>query len=109
MTIGILKEPDFENRVSLLPEAVKALINLKASVIVERGAGVRAFTNDELYTEAGANISDRQSVIKQADLLLSIHAPDKETLGGLKKGQVVISVFNPLADKNIVTTKQLHQ
>ncbi len=102
MTIGILKEPDFENRVSLLPEAVKALINLKASVIIERGAGVKAFSDDENYTEAGATVSDRKSVIQQSDLLLSIHAPDKETLGKLKKGQVVISVFNPLADKNIV-------
>ncbi len=102
MTIGILKEPDFENRVSLLPEAVKALINLKASVIIERGAGVKAFSDDENYIEAGAAVSDRQSVTQQSDLLLSIHAPDKETLGKLKKGQVVISVFNPLADKNIV-------
>jgi H+-translocating NAD(P) transhydrogenase subunit alpha len=102
MTIGILKEPDYENRVSLLPEAVKTLINLKANVIVEKGAGARAFAKDGAYTEAGAKLSDRKDVIEKSDLLLSIQAPEKESLSKLKKGQVVVSVFNPLGDKQIV-------
>jgi NAD(P) transhydrogenase subunit alpha len=102
MTIGILKEPDFENRVSLLPEAVKTLVNLKTTLLIEKGSGVRAFASDKSYADAGGKISDRKTIIDQADLLLSIHAPGKETLSALKKGQVVISVFNPLADKEIV-------
>ncbi len=102
MTIGILKEPDYENRVSLLPEAVKTLIDLKANVIVEKGAGTRAFAKDEAYTEAGAKLSDRKDIIDKSDLLLSIQAPDKESLSKLKQGQVVVSVFNPLGDTQIV-------
>lgn len=102
MIIGILKEPDFENRVSLLPEAVKTLVNLKTALLIEQGSGVRSFASDKSYEEAGGKISDRKSIIAQADLLLSIHAPGKETLSALKNGQVMISVFNPLADKKIV-------
>ena len=49
MTIGIIKEPDFENRVALLPEAVKILIKLKAKVLVENGAGLKAFAGDDEY------------------------------------------------------------
>ena len=102
MTIGILKEPDFENRVSLLPEAVKTLIKLKVDVLVEKDAGERSFSNDKSYEEAGAKIADKKSIIDKSDLLLSLNAPDKESLTALKKGQVVISVFNPLSDKATV-------
>jgi NAD(P) transhydrogenase subunit alpha len=103
MTIGILKEPDTENRVSLLPEAVKTLINLKTEIIIQKGAGERAFFSDKSYEEAGAVVADRKTITEKSDILLSIHAPEKETLSALKAGQVVISVFNPLADKDIVT------
>ncbi len=102
MTIGILKEPENENRVSLLPEAIKTLINLKTDLLIEKGSGNRAFASDKEYEEAGGKVADRKTVIEKSDLLLSIHAPEKETLSQLKSGQVVISVFNPLADKDIV-------
>lgn len=102
MTIGILKEPDFENRVSLLPEAAKALINLKVDILIEKDAGTGAYADNSDYEKAGAKISDKKAVIENSDVLLSIHSPDKESLGKLKKGQVLISVFNPLTDKNSV-------
>ena len=102
MTIGILKEPKDENRVSLLPEGVRTLIKLKTDVILEKGAGERSFAGDNAYSEAGATLAERRKVIDGSDVLLSIHAPDSETLKMLKKGQVVISVFNPLADTKIV-------
>lgn len=102
MTIGILREPGGENRVSLLPEAVKTLINLKAEVLIEKGAGKQAYASDTSYQEAGAQVSERNTVITKSNILLSIHAPDKDALSRLVKGQVVISVFNPLADKAIV-------
>jgi len=102
MTVGILKETDFENRVSLLPEAVKILINLKCQVIVEKDAGLKAFASNKEYEEAGAAVADEKKVIESADLILSINPPDKEKLVKLKKSQVIISVFNPLSNRNIV-------
>jgi len=102
MIIGILKEPDFEPRVALLPEAVKTLINLKTEVLVEKNAGLNSFADNSEYEEVGAKVVDEKKVINDSDLLLIINPPSKEQLTKLKKEQVVISVFNPLANKEIV-------
>ncbi len=53
MTIGILKEPNGENRVSLLPEQAESLIKKQVNILVETGAGSNAFANDEVYTKKG--------------------------------------------------------
>jgi len=99
MIIGVLKEPEFENRVSLLPETARALMKLKVSFLIEKGAGIRALVSDSEYDETGATVVNRDEVIKKADVLLSINAP---TENNLKKDQVLISVFNPLSQKELV-------
>ncbi len=102
MIIGILKDPDFESRVALLPEAVKTLIDLKVKIIVEKNAGLKAFAANEEYEAVGAKVVDEQKIISDSDVLLSINPVEKNRLAKMKKGQVIISVFNPLADKDIV-------
>lgn len=102
MIIGVLKEPEFEKRVSLLPEAVKTLKNLNADIVVEKNAGESAFAADKEYLDAGAEMLDRDKVIAKSNLLLSINKPDAATIKKLKKGQVLVSVFNPLAEKESV-------
>lgn len=102
MIIGILKEPEFENRVSLIPDAVKTLIKLKANILVENGAGQKAMVDDAEYVEAGAKIASKEELAKQADIFLSINPPTKDFLSKLGKGKIVVSVFNPLADKEMV-------
>ena len=102
MIIGVLKEPEFEKRVSLLPEAVKTLKNLKTDIVVEKNAGEYAFASDKEYLDAGAEILDRDKVIEKSDLLLSINKPEATTLRKLKQDQVLVSVFNPLAEKESV-------
>lgn len=102
MIIGVLKEPESDNRISLLPEATKILDKLKVKMLVESGAGERAMATDEEYISAGASINTRQNVIANSDVLLTINPPDDDTIKQLKKNQIVISVFNPLADKGLV-------
>jgi NAD(P) transhydrogenase subunit alpha len=102
MIIGVLKEPEFEKRVSLLPEAVKTLKNLKADIVVEKNAGESAFASDKEYQEAGAEILDRDQVVSKSDLLLSINKPEAATIKKLKKDQILVSVFNPLSEKKSV-------
>lgn len=101
MTIGLLKEPDGENRVALLPESVKALIALKAEIIVESEAGLKAFSPNALYEDAGAKIGQREDVLR-ADLVLGINPPDDHELKTLKPAQVLMSVFQPLSNKALV-------
>jgi NAD(P) transhydrogenase subunit alpha len=102
MKIGLLKEPDFENRVALLPEAVQKLVKKGHEVLFESDAGAKAFAGDSEYTEAGANKTDRADIIKQAELLLSIHPIDENEFGSLKENQVVVGVYNPLVNKEMI-------
>ena len=104
MIIGVLKEPEFEKRVSILPEAVKTLKNLKTEIVVEKSAGENAFAFDKEYLDAGAEILERDKIIEKSELLLSINKPDEDTIKKIKKDQILVSVFNPLAEKEMVDT-----
>lgn len=73
MIIGVLKEPNFETRVSILAESVAALIKKGNSVIVESDAGKKAFNSNQEYEKAGAEIQFRNEVLAQAKILLSIN------------------------------------
>ena len=101
MTIGILKEPAGENRVVMAPAAVEALVKKKASVIIEKGAGDQSFYSDESY-RANAKTGSRDEVIEKSDILLCITGPGKDDIGKMRKGQSLISVLNPLVDKETV-------
>ena len=43
LTIGVLKEPQQETRVSLTPEIAGALTKSNINIIIEHGAGEKAF------------------------------------------------------------------
>ena len=101
MKIGLLKEPKIENRVALLPENVKMLTDLQAQVMVESGAGDRAFASNKNYEAAGGQITDRQDVLN-CDLVLSIHLISEEEINQLKPNQVMIAVFQPLSNQDLV-------
>lgn len=94
MTIGILKEPTHETRVSLLAEAVASLTKKNITVLVEKGAGEKAFCNDAEYEKAGALIKARSEVLN-ADIILGIHQPDQTEIQNLRS-KIVIGVYQPL-------------
>ena len=101
MTVGVLLEPAPETRVSLVPDAVGTLKKLGAEVMVERGAGLRAFASDDAYEAAGAVLSDRATILASADVLLSIHAPHELAAPegcNVKAGAVLVGVYSPLAN-----------
>ena len=95
MTIGVLKEPLTETRVSLLPEHIGILKKLNVNVLVEKRAGEKAFASDEKYVEAGAGIDSRVNVIGKSEIILSIHLPAASEVGSLK-GKVILGIFQPL-------------
>lgn len=92
MTIGILKEPASESRVSLLPEAVATLTKKGIAVLAEQGAGEKSYSQDEDYTSAGAQVQSRVEVIRQSDILLAIHPPADP----LSSKKIIIGVYQPL-------------
>jgi NAD(P) transhydrogenase subunit alpha len=102
MTIGILREPSSETRVSLLPEHIAALKKLNVQVLVENDAGLAAFADDALYIKEGAEVLSRESVLQSSDLILSIHTPDPEDIKKIKPGAVLNGVYNPLIQPGLI-------
>lgn len=102
MIIGILKEPIEEKRVVTLPEIAGQLAKLNFEVFVETGAGSRAFAADTDYQQAGTKITSREEIISNADLILSINRPTDAELGKMKPGAMLLAVFQPLFNKELV-------
>jgi NAD(P) transhydrogenase subunit alpha len=101
MTIGVLKEPSDETRVSLLPEAVAVLSKKGITVVIENGAGEKAFADDEGYQKAGAQVRNRNEVIQSSEVVLSIQVPEKSEIKNLKS-KILIGVYFPLYEAQLM-------
>lgn len=100
MQITILREADSqESRVALVPESVKKLVGMKASVAVESGAGLSLNVTDADFQAAGATVSsDRKALIEAADLLAVVNRPSAEDMACLKSGAMLIGFLRPFDD-----------
>lgn len=99
MKIAVVKETaPGERRVALVPEMVPRLHKAGLEVTVETGAGDGAWFADSAYTEAGAAIASRGELLSGTDLLVTVTKPDEALVSGLKPGQAVLGMLNPLAD-----------
>lgn len=94
MTVGILKEPQTETRVSLLPEGVAALTKKGIQVLVEDGAGTRSSATNADYEKAGAAVASAADVAAKSDVILSIHAPAPELQ--IQSSKILIGVYQVL-------------
>ena len=103
MLIGVLKEPHPETRVSLLPEHIASLKKMGASVIIEQSAGELSFAGDEQYKAAGAEVDNRDNILQQADVLLSINKLTPQDWA-ICRSKVLIGNFQPLFDPAVATT-----
>jgi len=107
MKIGILKEPDFESRVAMLPEAVaESIKKYKVAVNVEGGAGKAAYSSDKDYETAGAQVLGREEVLDSSTLLLGIHNPTEQELKQIKPSQVLLTLMQPLSNIELVKKLQ---
>ncbi|MCB9852966.1 MAG: Re/Si-specific NAD(P)(+) transhydrogenase subunit alpha [Phycisphaerales bacterium] len=104
MNIGIPRSTDDgELRVAIVPETAQRLKKLGLDVIVETGAGAAAGFSDDDYTHAGATIaSSAADVFARADAIAIVHAPNDETFGHLRKGQMLFAVIRPLTEHDLV-------
>src|SRR5215470_15466155 len=94
-TIGLLKEPAHETRVSLLPEAVAILVKKNLEILVEPGAGEQSFASDHDYEKAGAKLLPRHEIINRSQIILVIHKLPLEDVE-LMRSKVAIGVYLPL-------------
>ena len=106
MTIGLLKEPAYETRVSLLPDAVSTLTKKGIKVLVEQGAGEKAFASDSDYQKAGASIVNTAEALN-CDIVLGINIPEKAiqnsgSLADSKKNKILIGIYQPLFNQSLM-------
>jgi NAD(P) transhydrogenase subunit alpha len=104
MQITVLKETELgETRVALIPDHIKKLAALKASVVVESGAGTLIGARDGDYEAAGAKVSsDRASLLAATDILLAVNRPHLDDLVRLKKGATVIGFLKPFDEAEML-------
>ncbi len=103
MTIGVLKEPVHETRVTLMAEAVATLTKKGITIVVENGAGEKAFCKNADYEKAGAQIKSRNEVLAASNIILAIHAVEPTDTSHLTS-HILIGVYQPLF--NADTMKQ---
>lgn len=103
MQIFFPKEKESENRVSILPETVKKLVELGISVEVETSLGNTVHVSDDLYASSGASISkNRNSSLSSSDVTCRINKPEKEEISFLKKNSIHISFLDPFNEIELV-------
>ena len=96
MTIGVVKEPGTETRVSLLPEAAASLTKQNITVLLEKDAGALAYASDRLYQAKKIAAVERSQVLSSSDIILSIHRLQEQDVAQLKPATLLIGVYQPL-------------
>ena len=104
MIVGIPKEiKTNENRVSLVPAGVGALVSAGHTVIVEAGAGLGSGFSDALYQAAGAQLAkDADAAWAAAELIVKVKEPIEPEWPRIKSGQVIFTYFHFAASEQLV-------
>lgn len=87
----MLKEPDNESRVGLVPSSLRKLKKSGFEVVVETGAGISANYHDDEYTSAGATVGSREDVLA-CENIICIRYPG---VSGMKEGTNLACVSDP--------------
>ncbi|MBA4366105.1 MAG: alanine dehydrogenase [Desulfobacterium sp.] len=103
MKIGVPKEIKVkENRVSLTPAGVAALVECGHSVYVEKGAGDGSGIIDQEYVRTGARILHTPDAVwAEADLIIKVKEPLEPEFGLMKEGQILFTFLHLAADQKL--------
>jgi H+-translocating NAD(P) transhydrogenase subunit alpha len=105
MRVAILRDSlPGETRVALLPDAVKALSSQGIEFAVEAGVGIHLGATDADYQAVGATVSDRESLLRDADVFPTINNLSAEDQSKIKRGAVVAGVLRALDEPSAFLT-----
>jgi NAD(P) transhydrogenase subunit alpha len=101
-----------ETRVAATPETVKRLIKTGFEVVIEAGAGERAYFADQAYVDAGAKITtDTKGAWSDADLVVKLGPPSQNARVGADEASLLkagaILVCHVWAHKHLPVVKTL--
>ena len=102
--IGSVKEDlAVEKRISITPETVKKLIDLKFSVFLEKNYGDHLGISDEEFKNKGANLyGSAKEVLEKSEIILKVNCPSSEQINAIKNKSILIGQFNPFSNKEII-------
>ena len=98
MKLGVLKEPEGETRVAIVPTSLKKLQKAGFEVVIESGAGVAANYHDAEYEAAGATVGSRDDALA-CETIITIRFPGVE---GMKEGTNLACVSDPFRNPQFV-------
>ena len=94
MQIGIPTETAVgESRIAATPETVKKLVSAGHTVLIQRGAGVKAAYIDSAYEQVGATLVD--DAYAGSQLILKVRAPEGSEIQKLAANTAVVAMFDP--------------
>lgn len=100
MIIGVPKEiKDNENRVGLIPGAVKALTKRGHKVLIEQGAGEGSSLPDAEYVEAGAQIVPSAADAWSAEMVVKVKEPVAAEYQFLRDDLLLFTYLHLAADR----------
>lgn len=95
MIIGIPKEiKEHEYRVGITPSGVRQLKEDGHHVMVEHSAGIGSGFSDDEYRDAGAELTDKERIYKNAELIVKVKEPLLIEYGLLNKGQAIFTYLH---------------
>ncbi len=98
VTVTAVKETAAgEQRTALSPEIAKKLVQAKAAVLIQSGAGASAHFPDAAYGGIPTE-PDAAAVLAKAGVLLKVQPPTLDEIAALPEGAVVIGYLAPHAD-----------
>ncbi len=108
LTIGVPREiMAGERRVAAIPETVEQMVQAGATVLVERGAGAKAFIEDRRFAEAGAEIvPGPEEVYRNAHIIVKVKEPGmNESIGThevdlMPEGAILVCFLHPANPAN---------
>jgi len=101
MKVAVIAETEAgEPRVAAIPETVKKMVALGATVAVRAGAGLKSGILDTDYTAAGAAVV--ADPLSDAEVVLQVRRPEAAELARVKKGAIVIAMMDPYGHDDAV-------
>jgi len=96
MIIGVPKEiKEGENRISMTPAGVHALVRDGHTVLVEKSAGLGSGLADEEYANEGAEIVDnRRLLFTRSDMIVKVKEPLENEWPLLQEGQILFTYLH---------------
>ena len=96
--IAVLKEIEpHEKRVALIPSVIDKMSRLGVEIAMQAGAGENANLPDALF-QGVTLYNDPLSLLRDADIILSVQAPPAETIMQMREGATLIGFFGAARD-----------